>query len=112
MEWLGLAGSRSSSSLWPPLSTLEMLDTLEFTTRMCLALISQQYDPLGLLTPLFMKFKIAMRDVVALKAGWDKVLPPEFQRKWRKFDKELLQLPRIHFPRAIRPADPLGSPGM
>ena len=45
----------------------DMLHDLQFSPRLALALVSQQFDPAGLLCPLTIKLKIALRRVVALK---------------------------------------------
>ena len=90
--------------------TVEMLDSLVFSMRMCLALISQQFDPTGLLAPLFIAMKIEMRTVVALKRPWDDPLPDQLQATWRAFAKSLLEFPRVGFPRSVRPPNPIGRP--
>ena len=85
--------------------TMDNLDDLDVTKRSCLGVTSQHYDPMGLNAPLLVKYKIAMKDVVALKTTWDEKLPPRFERAWKKFIAEMINLPEIRFSRSVRPAD-------
>ena len=90
--------------------TLENLGKVTWNQRNCLRLISQQYNPQGLLTPLFLRLRIAMRMVVAIQGGWDTPLPPNMQEVWTKFAKELLEFPDTSFPRSVRPKRFTGNP--
>ena len=73
------------------LLTDEMAENLVFSKRSALSVLSGQYDPLGLLAPLWIKMKINMREIVQMKATWDDPLPTHMQRTWRNFAKELIK---------------------
>merc|ERR1711923_6055 len=90
--------------------TKEMVDNLQYTQRLALAVVSQSFDPLGLICPLFIRMKISMRTIVSLGLGWDVHLPPPLQTVWRNFTKDLLDFPEVSFPRSVVPEDAVGRP--
>ena len=65
---------------------------------------------MGLICPLFIKMKIAMRTVVSLGLGWDTPIPAPLQTTWRAFTRELLNFPEVKFPRSVVPEDAVGRP--
>ena len=92
------------------LLTEDMVDDLQITKRTALSILSGQYDPTGLLSPLWIRMKIHMREIVMAKFDWDDVLPEAMQRTWRNFARQLINFPRIGFPRSVRPPQPTGRP--
>ena len=77
----------------------DMLDKLDLTKRSCLGLSCQTFDPLGHLSPITIKLKIMMRDIVNLGESWDKTIPEELQVLWRNTIKKLMEMDEIVLPR-------------
>ena len=52
-----------------------MIRTLEaFTKRSCLAILAQLWDPIGLISPVTIKFRIDLQDLWSSGYEWDDVL--------------------------------------
>jgi hypothetical protein len=59
----------------------ELIRTLEaFTKRSYL--LAQLWDPIGLISPVTIKFRIDLQDIWSSGYEWDDVLPEEAQKKW------------------------------
>ncbi len=52
------------------------------TKRRCLSLVSQPWDPLGLVLPVMIKFRVDLQDVWASGFSCDEDLPGAIQSKW------------------------------
>ena len=52
-----------------------------FTKRNCLALVAQLWDPIGLVSPVTIKFRIHLQELWSSGFGWDDVLPESVQKK-------------------------------
>ena len=48
-----------------------------FTKRSCLAVLAQLWDPIGLISPVIIKFRIDLQELWSSGYGWDDVLPEE-----------------------------------
>ena len=68
------------------------------------------YDPLGLVVPITIKFKVAFRCFYreGLNLSWDDHIPQEDQEHWYSLVKMLVALDSVHFPRSTKPAGVLG----
>ena len=55
----------------------------DFTKRSCLALLAQVWDPIGLVTPVTLKFRIDLQELWSAGYGWDNVPLDETQQKWK-----------------------------
>jgi hypothetical protein len=79
-------------------------NNIVYTKRNIMSEISKLYDPLGLLSPIVINFKILMQEVWKLKIGWDDPLPHDITQKWNSLYKDiheniqLLQIPRLIVP--------------
>ena len=80
---------------------LEIIKGMKFTKRICLQAAAQNFDPLGLITAYSVKFKLGLKELVALEYGWDDILSDDLQEKWRTLLCEALQLPELVFPRSV-----------
>ena len=80
---------------------LDTIKAMKFTKRLCLQAAAQNFDPLGLITAYSVKFKLGLKELVALEYGWDDILADELQEKWKTLLCESLQLPELVFPRPI-----------
>ena len=84
------------------------------TRRMVLAQVNKFYDLLGLISPFIVRAKIMMRRLwsVEPKLGWDNPLPDDLMQKWVKYFKEVPNLGKIEFPRAVKPNEAIGAPDL
>lgn len=73
-----------------------------FTKRVILSIISQIFDPLGLIGPVVVTAKIFLQRLWQLKElGWDDFIPNELITEWLKFYENLQILNKIEIPRQI-----------
>ena len=69
------------------------------TKRGLLQLIARVFDPLGLLSPLFVCLKCAFQYVCKSGIGWDDSLPDEQLVTVQEWLKDLSKVGTIRFPR-------------
>ena len=81
-----------------------------FTPRNLLWLVSQFYDPLGLLSPLTIKLKILLKRTVALKIPLDSPIPNSARTEWCTILREFITSEDIIFPRSTKPEGTQGNP--
>nr|CAI5850142.1 unnamed protein product [Callosobruchus analis] len=58
-----------------------------YTKGTVLSIISQLFDPLGLLGPIIINAKLIMQDIWKEQVGWDEELPKNINQKWIHFKK-------------------------
>ena len=76
-----------------------------YSIRKLLSLIAFLFDPLGIISPLIITFKIILKDVWKEGLAWDDSLPFEKQKMIRiRIDEYQSALP-IELPRCINPLD-------
>nr|XP_049704894.1 uncharacterized protein LOC126056305 [Helicoverpa armigera] len=92
---------------------LNYLDLLYFTTkidqnfthvtkRVILSVVSQVYDPLGLLSPAIIIVKILLQKLWLCKLSWDDPVPNDILSTWKSFIATLQHLQDIKIPRHVR----------
>lgn len=69
------------------------------TKRVILSVISQIFDPLGLVGPVTIKAKILLQRLWQLKIGWDEAVPIEMFTAWNEFYNQLVSLNELEIPR-------------
>lgn len=95
------------------LGWLSNLDILYFTTkfdqsftlvtkRVILSVVSQVYDPLGLLSPSIIIAKILLQKLWLCKLSWDDPVPNDILLMWKTFIATLQHLQNIKIPRHVR----------
>ena len=91
--------------------SLAALITFTFTLRICLSVNNNIYDPLGLLAPVTVRFKIAFRDLfrTGLNLSWDDLIPQEDQEHWRVLLQMVLAAEPINFRRSTKPPNAIGN---
>ena len=55
---------------------------LPLNKRSVLKVVAKLYDPLGLISPLFITFKALFQDLCKLKTNWDEPLNEELARRY------------------------------
>ena len=90
--------------------SLEDIEKIVFTKRIALQIAAQNFDPLGMIACFTVRFKLLLKEIVARDLGWDEVLQPDLQSKWRDLCIEVLGLPALSFPRSLHPVGAAGRP--
>ena len=86
-------------------SDLHQIAVIPLTKRIAVSQINTIYDPLGLLAPLTILFKLTLQKMTSLNLGWDEVLQGEIDIELRRILAEMVTTPDIKFTRAIVPVD-------
>lgn len=76
-------------------------DESKLTKRVMLSIISQIYDPLGLLSPAVIIAKVLLQKLWLSKLEWDTVVPPEIATTWNNFISTLQCLHELKIPRRV-----------
>ena len=71
------------------------------TKRSVLATTASIFDPLGLLSPTVIMYKMFIQTLWQAKLDWDTELPLLLQNKWSQLCHTLPQLFHIKFPRGL-----------
>ncbi|EAL58245.1 SD27140p [Wolbachia endosymbiont of Drosophila ananassae] len=71
------------------------------TKRQILSDVARIFDPLGLLSPIVVQFKIMFQQLWLLDLGWDTKLPPNIAEPWLKCRADLDTLKRLRVPRFV-----------
>ena len=92
--------------------TLHLLDDAKLTKRICLSLTNKPYDPLGIISPLTIRMKVAMKKMYSgeYQLSWDDELPPDLKKNWVELILMLVKSPRIEIERALMPYTAIGAP--
>lgn len=56
---------------------------MEPTKRNVISLVSKIFDPLGILSPVIIPFKVFFLELCQSKVTWDEVLGEDLQKKWK-----------------------------
>nr|XP_053607443.1 uncharacterized protein LOC128673547 [Plodia interpunctella]XP_053607444.1 uncharacterized protein LOC128673547 [Plodia interpunctella] len=98
--------SKTLGLIWSP-----KCDTLSFsinienkykiTKRNILSVISQIFDPLGLVGLAVVEAKIILQQIWSLKLGWDDEVPENIKGQWTSFSRQLAFLNNIKIPRWV-----------
>ena len=95
----------------------EVTDELFLTKRGILSFIMKIYDPLGVTTPLIIKYKLGMKEIILHRSkddekplSWDEEVPDEFKDKWKRYIREAAALKQVKFPRGVHPKRKEGPP--
>ncbi|KAK3752266.1 hypothetical protein QZH41_002643 [Actinostola sp. cb2023] len=80
------------------------------TKRNCLAILAQLWDPLGLVSPVTVKFRIDLQELWSSGFVWDEILPESVQQRWMESLKSMNDLLSFNFDRQLKPSNSLGAP--
>lgn len=69
------------------------IDELKIVTkRNLLRLVAKFWDPVGMLSPCLIKYRMALQAVWATGIDWDTPLEPEYAEKWQQYRLEMIKL--------------------
>lgn len=105
VKTLGLFWNHTNDTFRYKVNTIDT--NWKITKRSVLSLISQIYDPLGLVGPACIKAKIVLQQLWRLRIGWDESLPSDLHTIWRSYYDQLSQINEISIPRIIVCASPV-----
>lgn len=71
------------------------------TKRVILSEIAAIFDPLGLISPVKICFKILMQKLWQVRVDWDATLPIEIEDEWRKCRANLIHLNSLKITRSL-----------
>ena len=88
-----------------PANAASILANTTLTRRLCLSVGAALYDPLGIITPITIRFRCAMRHLFlpVHNLGWDSPLPQALQEEWRGLIAMVAGVAKVTFPRGTRP---------
>ena len=89
--------------------TVDVLDTAVLTLRVVTSQVYAIYDPLGLISPLVVKFKLLLQELHSRKLSWDEPLPEDLDKKARKQLKEIVLSGEVVFHRSLLGEVPEGG---
>lgn len=78
------------------------IQSSQWNKRSVLSIISQIYDPLGLLGPIVVTAKLIMQDLWKQKMDWDQELPLEIKEKWLVFYNNMSNLNTLKITRFVK----------
>ena len=81
---------------------LELSKKLKPSKRSVLRIVQKVFDPIGVLSPVLIKFKVFLQDICRLELSWDEMLPEELIYKWQNWIKEFEELNSFTIPRCAR----------
>ena len=92
-------GIRSGENLKP--GDEHLIKDAELTRRKLMSQIHGIYDPLGLLSPITIKFKLVLQKMVEAKLGWDEILQGDLEKEARAALTEMVVSGATSFPRCV-----------
>ena len=82
---------------------VQFASELPLNKRSVLKVVAKLYDPLGLISPLFITVKALFQDLCKLKIGWDKPLDEELTLRYSSWLSDLLKVKCIPIERRYVP---------
>ena len=81
-----------------------------FSKRSCLKFLAQLWDPIGLVSPVTIKFRIDLQGLWSSGYSWDDILPESIQQTWLENVQSINDLLSFHFVRKLKPSNAVGVP--
>ena len=81
-----------------------------FSKRSCLKFLAQLWDPIGLVSPVAIKFRIDLQALWSSGYSWDDILPESIQQTWLQNVQLLNDLLSFQFERKLKPSHAAGVP--
>lgn len=95
---LGVQWDKTDDSL--VINFHDILEKVNFdspTKRNVIQFASSIFDPLGLINPLVVKFKLLFQNICVLKLKWDECIPEKLLKVWQKLITDLRETKEIRF---------------
>ena len=92
------------------LDTLGAIDDVLLTWHVMVSQIYSLYDPLGLLSPITIKYKLLLQQIVQTGIDWDELLPPDMHKTAKSVLREIMETRDVSFHRSVMPAGARGKP--
>ena len=105
-DLLGLRWDKHTDKFTFKKNELSQLDLL--TKRRCLRLVGQIWDPVGLVLPVAIKFRIDLQELWSSRYNWDEILPASIQSKWMENVQTVNHLLAFEFDRKLKPSHAVG----
>ncbi|XP_071941075.1 uncharacterized protein [Antedon mediterranea] len=80
------------------------------TKRKVSSLVARLWDPLRMLSPVIIRYKIGLQEIWAARLDWDDVFDDEQTAMWKVFIKEMNHLLGFEIPRQLTPEDSIAYP--
>ena len=81
-----------------------------FSKRTCLKFLAQLWNPIGLVSPVTIKFRIDLQGLWSSGYGWDDLLPGSIQQTWSENVQSINDLLSFQFDRELKPSNAVGVP--
>ncbi|PFX17568.1 hypothetical protein AWC38_SpisGene18109 [Stylophora pistillata] len=81
-----------------------------FSKRNCLKFLAQLWDPIGLVSPVTIKFRIDLQALWSSGYSWDDILPESIQQTWLENVQTINDLLSFQFDRKLKPSNAVGVP--
>ena len=123
---VNLSPKRAKVRLGPELTQLTMseISQVVITRRVVVGQVYAIYDPLGLLAPITIKFKMLLQELSSVleekdeegrdkslpKPGWDTPIVGETEERCRRMLEEIVKANNVAFPRSLKPKGSIGHP--
>ena len=92
------------------LETIGLIDDVPLTRRIMASQIYALYDPLGLLSPITLRYKLLLQQLVLSGLEWDAPLTPDLDKAARATLREIVRAQDIVFHRSMVPEGAQGKP--
>ena len=80
------------------------------TKRTILSLVAKIWDPLGVLSPVSLAFRIDLQDLWRRGVSWDEPLDDDDKQRWNTHVIQMQELLKFQVPRCVKPNDSVGKP--
>ena len=84
-------------------AALKNVETNAITKRSILSIAAKFYDPLGLISPVTLRFKQMFQELCKSKLDWDEPLNDKFCEEWNKIVQKLKEANNMSIPRCYCP---------
>ena len=85
--------------IFNPADTVNLEMVVSLTKRSVVSAVSQFYDPLGILSPVIIMFKIFLQELTLAAMEWDQPLTGSLLERWKMLVLSLRKGPSISIPR-------------
>ena len=85
------------------MDTIDVIDHAPLTHRIMASQIYSLYDPMGLLSPITIRYKLLLQQLVLSGLDWDTPLTPELDKAARATLREIVWAQDVVFHRSMVP---------